>query len=158
MTNWKDPLRASSDSLSGGLALGAALDLGLIDFTQALELSRRIRKQCVRVRRFSEVLLQLTDVDEFQLEQIMDDRTIICRCEDMSVAAAKQSLAENPHIGTSNAFKLRSRAGMGLCQGRYCTHMVTQLISRSTGRDCQRVGPFSANIPVIPIPISDLVR
>ncbi|MFQ5859647.1 MAG: (2Fe-2S)-binding protein, partial [Anaerolineae bacterium] len=46
--------------------------------------------------------------------------------------------------------KVRTRVGMGPCQGRYCELIVGSLVARETGRAREDVGVMTVRPPVIP--------
>ncbi len=62
----------------------------------------------------------------------MTDREIfICRCEEVTLSEIEQAIDEG--FVTVNDVKRRTRAGMGLCQGRTCGKRIAQIISKKTG-------------------------
>jgi NAD(P)H-nitrite reductase large subunit len=52
----------------------------------------------------------------------MAAETYICRCERVTLAAVEAAIGEGNH--TINDVKRRTRAGMGICQGIYCTASI----------------------------------
>lgn len=77
-----------------------------------------------------------------ELRGIVEPDTIVCRCEDVPYGriAAEWSVRET---------KLRTRAGMGPCQGRICGAALEFLL----GHDTDSIRP-----PVVPALISTLIR
>lgn len=61
----------------------------------------------------------------------MDDQTIICRCEDLTLGEIRQLIAQGFH--TIDEIKRISRAGMGQCQGRTCRALIAAEIAKATG-------------------------
>lgn len=59
------------------------------------------------------------------------EEIIVCRCEDVTLARIQELIREGVH--TVDEIKRLTRAGMGLCQGRTCRHLVMQEISGMTG-------------------------
>ena len=55
-----------------------------------------------------------------------DDNIIICRCEEITLGEIKQAIRDGARDVTG--VKRRTRAGMGLCQGRTCEKLVQQII------------------------------
>jgi len=53
--------------------------------------------------------------------------TIICRCEDITLADIRKAIAEG--CQTIDEVKRFTRAGMGPCQGRTCRTMIAQELS-----------------------------
>jgi glycerol-3-phosphate dehydrogenase len=60
---------------------------------------------------------------------------IVCRCEHVAEAEVVEAL-ENP-LGarTLSAVKYRTRAGMGRCQGGFCTQHIVRILERRFGMD-----------------------
>ena len=56
---------------------------------------------------------------------------IICRCEKISEAEIVDAVRHG-HV-TLDAVKLHTRAGMGRCQGGFCSAKIWAIISRETG-------------------------
>jgi glycerol-3-phosphate dehydrogenase len=56
---------------------------------------------------------------------------VVCRCENISEA----EIVEAIHKGhtTVDGIKFYTRAGMGRCQGGFCTAKILKIISRETG-------------------------
>lgn len=69
---------------------------------------------------------------------------VVCRCETVSEAEVKAAIRAGH--STLDGIKFFSRAGMGRCQGGFCTHRIIQLIEEETGIPYTRVskhGPGS---------------
>lgn len=58
---------------------------------------------------------------------------IICRCEGVTEAEILDALSRGIPINDTDAIKRRTRAGMGPCQGNFCSPRVKALISKATG-------------------------
>ncbi|HYO87428.1 MAG TPA: NAD(P)/FAD-dependent oxidoreductase [Candidatus Limnocylindrales bacterium] len=56
---------------------------------------------------------------------------IICRCELVSEREVLDAIADG--AGTLDGIKLRTRAGMGRCQGGFCSWRCLELLARETG-------------------------
>lgn len=69
----------------------------------------------------------------------IDDEMLVCRCEEVTVGEIREAIAQGAFdvVGV----KRRTRAGMGLCQGRTCEKMVQQLLSQELG-----VGPAETGV------------
>lgn len=81
-------------------------------------------------------------------------QVIICRCEEVTVKEVLKVINEG---GTTvNEVKRLSRAGMGLCQGRICCRLVSQIISERTGRPLAQIEPTTFRPPVRPIPMGTM--
>lgn len=71
---------------------------------------------------------------------------IVCRCEIVSEGEIIAAIHENPAATTVDAVKLRTRAGMGRCQGGFCLPRVTALLAQELGIAMEEVtksGPLS---------------
>jgi glycerol-3-phosphate dehydrogenase len=69
---------------------------------------------------------------------------LVCRCEGVSEAEVVEAIRKG-HT-TLDGVKYYTRAGMGRCQGGFCSYRVLQLISRETGLPLERItkhGPGS---------------
>ncbi|RGC65700.1 Hydrogen cyanide synthase subunit HcnB [Micromonospora sp. MW-13] len=137
-------------------ALGVLRDLGLLDEHRAVTLARPVRRELRRRRRFVTQVLDRFAPDRAALGSLVTDDTVLCRCEEVRAGDVRRALRANPHLGTANAVKLVTRAGMGLCQGRSCQPGLCQLISTLTGRGPEQVGAFTAQAPVKPVPLRAL--
>ena len=81
---------------------------------------------------------------------------IICRCEEVSeeeILEAYESGAD-----TVDAVKRRTRAGMGLCQGRTCRVLVSRILAKKKGETTGDQTPPSFRPPVRPIKLRHLSR
>jgi NAD(P)H-nitrite reductase large subunit len=71
---------------------------------------------------------------------------LICRCEEVTRREIEQAVAAG---GTSLAgVKIRTHAGMGLCQGRTCRRLIAQIIAAGTGKKPEDIEPFTVRAPV----------
>lgn len=57
-----------------------------------------------------------------------EDKIIICRCEEITLGEIKQAIKEGARDVTG--IKRRTRAGMGLCQGRTCERLIQQILKK----------------------------
>ncbi|MEU7998404.1 NAD(P)/FAD-dependent oxidoreductase [Micromonospora sp. NPDC049060] len=137
-------------------ALGVLRDLGLLDERRAAALADPVRRELRRRRRFVTQVLDRFAPDRAALGSLVTDDTVLCRCEEVRAGDVRRAVAANPHLGTANAVKLVTRAGMGLCQGRSCQPGLCQFICTLTGRGPEEVGAFTAQAPVKPVPLRAL--
>ncbi len=88
----------------------------------------------------------------------MRDRDlIICRCEEVSQGEIVDSIEWGAQ--TLNDVKRMTRAGKGLCQGRTCGSLVSQLLHRSgKGLDKPFPKPATVRPPVRPLKIGELAE
>ena len=82
----------------------------------------------------------------------MDNGLLICRCQEVTEAEIKAAIADG--ATTVDGVKRRTRAGMGLCQGKTCGRLVKQMITRQTGQNPAEVLPMKSRMPARPVKIS----
>lgn len=58
---------------------------------------------------------------------------IVCRCEQVTEGEIVRAITENPKATTIDAVKRRTRAGMGRCQGGFCSLRVAEILARELG-------------------------
>ena len=82
----------------------------------------------------------------------MEDKDIIiCRCQEVSRQEILDAIADGAL--TVDGVKRRTRAGMGLCQGKTCERLVARIIAEQTGRPIAEILPPKSRIPVRPVKI-----
>ena len=79
---------------------------------------------------------------------------IICRCEEITLKEIVRAIADG--ATTINQIKRRTRAGMGLCQGRSCGRLVRRIIAECTGKKPNLILPGTARPPVRPMSLECL--
>lgn len=62
-----------------------------------------------------------------------DARTIVCRCEEVTRAEVLAALASPLGVRSLVAVKTRCRAGMGRCQGSFCTSRIVKIMREEFG-------------------------
>jgi len=115
----------------------------------------RTRKALAQQRRFAQLLTQLSTMSDEFFGALLTDDTLVCRCEDIERRQLSTTLTENQLLRAASATKLLTRAGMGLCQGRYCESTIRRLL-RSQGS--AQPGGFRPRAPVRPVPVEALCR
>lgn len=58
---------------------------------------------------------------------------IVCRCETVTEGEILEAIRRNPGAKTMDGVKRRVRAGMGRCQGGFCSTYVAELIAKENG-------------------------
>lgn len=81
----------------------------------------------------------------------MEEDILICRCQEVTKQEILEAIADG--ATTIDGVKRRTRAGMGLCQGKTCEKLVAKLISEATGKNMAEILPQKSRIPVRPIKI-----
>lgn len=84
----------------------------------------------------------------------MTDGMVVCRCEEVTDGEIAAALDEGAR--TLNDVKRRTRAGMGMCQGRWCSHAVAALVAEQTGQPLATLAPMTARPPVQPVALGVL--
>lgn len=79
---------------------------------------------------------------------------IVCRCEEVSRGEIIEAIRGGAI--TLNDIKRRTRAGMGLCQGKACCRLIQRILAQETGRGVEEILPFRHRPPVRPIPLQTL--
>ncbi len=81
----------------------------------------------------------------------MSKDIFICRCNEVTQNEVEQAIIDG--FVTLNEIKRRTRAGMGLCQGRTCGKLVARLIAQKTGKKLADIEPANRRMPVRPVKI-----
>lgn len=79
----------------------------------------------------------------------LDDNVIICRCEEITAGEVRKAIADGAF--DIEGIKRRTRAGMGLCQGRSCEELVRQILERELHLCRAEVQPPKTRPPVSPV-------
>lgn len=82
------------------------------------------------------------------------DDLIVCRCEEITLGDIRQAIADGAR--TVTGVKRRTRAGMGLCQGRSCEQAVARLLAEMLSVPVSEVLPASSRPPAVPVPFGVL--
>lgn len=82
------------------------------------------------------------------------DELIICRCEEVTRGEILEAICGGAI--SVNTIKRWTRAGMGLCQGKICCRLVSQLLADELKLPVGEVEPYSFRPPVRPVKFSAL--
>jgi NADPH-dependent 2,4-dienoyl-CoA reductase/sulfur reductase-like enzyme len=82
------------------------------------------------------------------------DDTLLCRCEDVSIAAVREAVLQGCH--NPNQVKAVTRCGMGPCQGRQCGLPLIQTVASLTNREPREVLPHRARPPLKPVTLGQM--
>lgn len=85
----------------------------------------------------------------------MPDRTIVCRCEDLTLEEIRDLIKKG--YQSIDEIKRVSRCGMGPCQGRGCRQIVAQEIAGATGKNMEEIKMPKFRPPVKPIKLGILL-
>ena len=86
----------------------------------------------------------------------MPDRTIVCRCEDLTLQDIRDIISAG--LTTMEEVKRLTRCGMGPCQGRTCGGIVANEIARATGVAIEDVAPPTYRPPIKPVKLGLFLR
>lgn len=78
----------------------------------------------------------------------------VCRCEEITGAEIAAAVGEGAQ--TLNDVKRRTRVGMGMCQGRWCSQAIAAIIAAETGQPLALLAPMTARPPVQPVALGVL--
>jgi thioredoxin reductase/bacterioferritin-associated ferredoxin len=141
--------------------LAAARQLGRLDQSIAQNLLASQRPALIREQRFARMLGDLFTPGP-GLYTLATDDTLICRCEEVSLAEIRQAVATGARTVTE--IKGLTRAGMGNCQGRLCGELVARAIVNECNtpgelsKCIEAAGFFTARSPIHPLPLSALAE
>lgn len=82
-------------------------------------------------------------------DDVLDDDMLVCRCEEVTVGEIREAIRQGASDVTG--IKRRTRAGMGLCQGRTCEKLVQQILRQELGNAPEEIGSGTARPPVRPV-------
>ena len=135
--------------------IGAALELGRITPDQADLRARPHRQRLRQMLRFREVLDEMYRVGP-GIYDLASPETIVCRCEDVTAHDVSKVISDG--AGDPNIVKGATRAGMGLCQGRYCGRQVSAMVARQLNVPVDQVRPPTVRPPVKPVPMGAIAQ
>lgn len=111
------------------------------------------RRDLARARRFQKALWSLFAAPPVAAVP-WDDTTTVCRCEGVAAAELKHHIAAG--IGAIGSLKRLTRAGMGRCQGRYCSSTIARMLADATGQAPNEYEFLAPRAPLKPIPLAAL--
>ena len=75
--------------------------------------------------------------------------TVICRCETITEGEIIDAIHRTPGARSVDGVKRRTRAGMGRCQGGFCSPRVLEILSRELGVPMSEITKSGANSKLI---------
>jgi thioredoxin reductase/bacterioferritin-associated ferredoxin len=132
-------------------ALHMAARLGRISTSRMQQLTERLHRDRARLMRYATRLNQVFAQRPGALDT-MDKDTIVCRCEQVTVGDVLEGIEKG--YRNINEIK-RTRAGMGMCQGRMCESIVAQIM-RQKGIPIEEIGYLNLRSPLSPMPFAVL--
>ncbi len=79
----------------------------------------------------------------------MDENTIICRCEDLTLADIRAIIKKGFH--NPQEIKRLTRCGMGPCQGSTCRELLLKEVASATGKSIGELEMTTFRPPTKPI-------
>ncbi len=106
-----------------------------------------------RHARFQKYLWSMYEAPVLTLQLALQD-TLVCRCETVTLRDLEIGIDSELH--TAGALKRVTRAGMGKCQGRYCSPIMASLAATQSGLPIDEFSGFAPQPPVKPTEISTI--
>jgi thioredoxin reductase len=78
-------------------------------------------------------------------------KTVVCRCEDATLGDFAEAFDQG--LDAPRPLKMRTRVGMGLCQGRTCSPATRAFIAAQKGEDAGQVPLPTVRVPLRPVPM-----
>lgn len=86
------------------------------------------------------------------MEREKETNNIICRCEEVTEQELRDAIRELD-LRTADDAKRLTRAGMGLCQGRTCTPLLSRILAQETNKKTSQIFPPNKRPPLRPVKI-----
>ncbi len=140
--------------LSGKIAaLAYLIDISEISIEEAEKIANPIRKEMNKLKKFQKTLNDFSGLKE-GLMGLPDQDTIVCRCEHVK----KEIIDEAIEVGVKDmgALKIRTRIGMGNCQGKMCGNYCNEYLAHKLGSSHENVGWLKPRFPMAPIPFDSI--
>jgi thioredoxin reductase/bacterioferritin-associated ferredoxin len=122
------------------------------------EATRRRDAPLSRLRAAAELCAELDAISRIRhgLFELMASDTAICACEKVSLGSIQSAIA----TGASDLqdVKMRTRLGMGACQGRDCGFAAANYLQHTANRASELVGWINPRPPVMPVTVGVLAR
>jgi D-hydroxyproline dehydrogenase subunit alpha len=135
--------------------LAAARVLGKAGTDGGGKREAQCRKRLSHAREFADVTAGMMQFKP-AITDLVTPETILCRCENVTAEQVIAALDRDDDC-TLRGVKIHTRAGMGPCQGRMCSHLIARLVARKTGQPIETVPLDTAQAPVKPITLRALV-
>lgn len=142
---------AEQEGFIAGLAVARAL--GRLGPDDRRRDEARTRKRLAEAARFARTVTRMMRLEP-GLFDLITSETVVCRCEEVRAAEVLAALAEGDP--TVRGVKMRTRAGMGLCQGRMCGSLLARVIAKERHVSLAAIEPDTARPPIKPVPLDAL--
>ena len=140
--------------LEGELAgLAAAIKVGAAKGAGAETHRRGLQRRLARLMAFRAAVEEIYRPPASLLALMCDD-TVVCRCEEVTLAQARRWV--QLEVTEANSLKAVTRMSMGRCQGRNCLPTLACLIAAETGTDIADIPLPRPRPPLKPIGVGVL--
>jgi thioredoxin reductase/bacterioferritin-associated ferredoxin len=133
----------------------AAKYLGYLGDGEAEKRSEPVRRRLRKLYKFRAGLDALRPPREGLL-QLMTPDTVVCRCEEIRAKEVYEAIEDG--ATTLRGVKVRTRAGMGHCQGRMCATTIAEMVAHRQNVSIEEVGAPSIRPPARPLPLAQLIQ
>ena len=130
-------------------------DLGATPSDQLDREVSRLRRTLRRHKRFQDHLRSLYRAEPLTT-QLAREPTLVCRCESVTLGELREAFTGGGGATSAGAAKRLTRAGMGKCQGRYCSPSVLALATEAAGIPPGEFSGFAPQAPIRPVPIGEV--
>jgi len=122
---------------------------------QEHQVARSIRYRLRRRRRFATAIREVYRIPDGHFARPAGD-TVICRCEDVPAHRIRTAIL----AGASDlkSLKVRTRVGMGPCQGRMCEATARAMLSAESGASSDLIAGLPPREPVRPVPVAAFLQ
>ena len=135
--------------------LVAARALGRLGASGGERREQEVRKRLARAREFADVVAGMMQLKPALID-LATEETILCRCENVPTRRVREMINFEGD-STLRGVKIHTHAGMGPCQGRICSFLISRMIAKTTGMPLEFIQPDTAQAPVKPVPLRALV-
>jgi len=84
-----------------------------------------------------------------------EEKIIVCRCEDVTLEEIEAAI--DGGITDPEELKRFLHVGMGPCQGRTCSRLISRILSRKTEKPISTIKSTSHRPPLVSVPISEFL-
>lgn len=74
---------------------------------------------------------------------------VICRCETVTREAVQEAIRRTPGAVSVDGIKRRVRAGMGRCQGGFCSPRIAEILARELGKEVWEITKAGAGSEIL---------
>jgi len=117
------------------------------NFTETLSDQPRFTEYADKIERWQEIIERDSDYGE-----------IICRCEKVSKGEIIRAIHQPVPARSLDAIKRRTRAGMGRCQGGFCSPRVLRILSEELKISSLRVTKKGEGSEILTSKTKDMIK